>query len=540
MSLQVRDAAGADERVVDGVLHLEEARTYHVNAPPGAGAPRAWLGPRELPWSEERGSFTLDVGQWVGSASLRVAHGAQETVVAVEVAPRREKLSEGAWLALLADLEAWSPGLAIGLEGGGVGTVQTEGTTATVLAAALLPLVPALVRAVRAIAAAPRELATATREDVPLRAVRRADRETLHWLARHPAAACAVDPWLAARAGQLDPYVPQDTTHETIDHPVNRYIAWLVGRVARVLGDLGGALGRAAGNPRLQPDTAQWCRARARAAAGAADELSATLRRTFLGSLTPTPATEAALLAVQDDPVYARAHALARPFLSPRFRLRESLDGGEAPVRPSFELYELWALLAVQRALAEALDGWTWTWRQAPASELLAGFGAGAAFTARRAEDGARVVIRYNMTFPGYLARGTSDRYSVSGERRPDIVISFEPPGGPRSWICLDAKYRVRREALADAFVSLHIYRDALRWETFGGTCRGGLLLAPAVDPECQPWFAAEFRERFGIGAWRLTPGEPPDLALARHILAMAGEPARAWAPATGAPPRDA
>ncbi|WP_437819525.1 DUF2357 domain-containing protein [Sorangium sp. So ce1078] len=528
MSLQVRDAAGSDEQLVDGVLHLEEARTYHIDAPQGASAPRAWLGPRELPWSEERRSFTLDVGHWVGSSELRVAHGAQETVVAVEVAPRKEKLSEGAWLALLADLEAWSPGLAIGLEGGGVGAVQTEGTTATVLAAALLPLVPALVRAVRAIAAAPRELATPTRDDVPLRAVRRADRETLHWLATHPAAAAAVDPWLAARAGHQDPYVPQDTTHETVDHPVNRYVAWLVGRVGHVLGELAGALGRAAGNPQLRRDTAQWCQARARAAASAADELTATLRRTFLGSLAPMPATEAALLAVQDDPVYARAHALARPFLSPRFRLRGSLDGGEAPVRPSFELYELWTLLAVQRALAGTLDGWTWTWRQAPGSELLAGFGAGAAFTARRATDGARLDIRYNLTFPGYLARGTSERYSVSGERRPDIVISFEPSGGPRSWILLDAKYRVQREALADAFTSLHIYRDALRWDTFGGPCRGGLLLAPAVEPECQPWFAGEFRERFGIGAWRLTPGEPPDLELAKLILGMGGGPARA------------
>ncbi|XXU41802.1 nuclease domain-containing protein [Sorangium sp. So ce1000] len=129
---------------------------------------------------------------------------------------------------------------------------------------------------------------------------------------------------------------------------------------------------------------------------------------------------------------------------------------------------------------------------------------------------------------PGYLARGTSDRYSISGERRPDIAISFDPPGGPRSWICLDAKCRVRREALADSFTSLHIYRDALRWETFGGLCRGGLLLVPAVESACQPWFADDFRERFGIGAWRLTPGEPPDLDLAKLILAMGGGAVRA------------
>ncbi|WP_438029802.1 DUF2357 domain-containing protein [Sorangium sp. So ce233] len=129
---------------------------------------------------------------------------------------------------------------------GSHGAIQSEGTTAAVLATALLPLVPALVRAVHAIAAAPRELATSTREDVPWRGVRRADRETLHWLARHPAAARAVDPWPAARAGEQDPYVPQDTTHETVDHPVNRYVAWLVGRVARVLGDLSVVLGDAA------------------------------------------------------------------------------------------------------------------------------------------------------------------------------------------------------------------------------------------------------------------------------------------------------
>lgn len=524
MSLQVRGADGSDEHVIDGVLRLEEANTYHIDAPPSTSAPRAWLGPRELPWSEERRTFTLEVGQWVGSAALRVVHGAQEMVLAVEVAPRREKLSDGAWLALLADLEAWSPGLAIGLEGGGVGAVQTEGTTAPILAASLLPLVPALVRAIRAIAAAPRELATSTREDVPLRAVRRADRETLHWFARHPAAARAVDPWLAARAGLQDPYVPQDTTHETVDHPVNRYLAWLVGRIARVLGELGSALHRAAENERLPPDTRQWCNARSRAAASASDELSSTLRRTFLGSLSPMPATEAALLAVQDDPLYARAHALARPFLSPRFRLRESADGGEAPVRPSFELYELWTLLAVQRALAEVLEGWTWTWKQKSGNDLLAGFGAGAAFTARR-KDGAQLDLRYNVTFPGYLARKNSDRYSLSAERRPDIVLTCASPEGPRAWICLDAKYRVRRRALEEAFTSLHIYRDALRWEAFGGPCRGGLLLAPAIEPQCEPWFTAEFRERFGIGAWRLTPGEPPDLGLAQCILAMAGEP---------------
>lgn len=518
---QIRNADGSEQPIVDGVVRLEEARTYYIEGPSGTASPRAWLGLRELPWREERRTFTLEVGHWIGSAPLRITHDTQEIVLAAEVGPRQEKLTDGAWLALLEDLDAWSPGLSVGFEGGGVGAVQNEGTTAPVLAAAVLPLVPTLLRAIRDIAGAPRELVTSKREDMPLRTVRRADRETLQWFTRHPTVAQAVKPWVAARVGMQDADVPQHTTHDTIDHPVNRYIAWIIRRIARVLGELSNALDCVTKNPRMQPDTAQWCRVRAHAAAIGADELLVSLRQTIFGRLTPMPATEAALLAVQDDPAYARAHALARPFLSPRFRLRESLDAGEAPVRPSFELYELWTLLAVQRALAAALEGWTWKWRPSAGNELLAGFGPGSSFVARR-DDGARIAIHYNMTFPGYLAKSSSERYSISGERRPDIVICFEYPDRPWSWICLDAKYRVRREALADAFSSLHIYRDSLRWESFGGSCRGGLLLVPAIQPECEPWFTYDFRKRFGINAFRLTPGEPPDGTLARIVFAMA------------------
>lgn len=378
---------------------------------------------------------------------------------------------------------------------------------------------PALIRAVQVIVAAPRELSTSIREEVPLRAVRRASRETLCWLARHPATARAVDPWLAARMGFTDPWLPQQVGHEILDHPVNRYVAWLVRSVARVLRELAPALERAAGSKRALPDTPAWCQARAAAARSGAEALEATLRRTFLGKLTPMPATEAALLALHDDPIYARAHALARPFLSPRFRLDASAEGTEAPVRPSFELYELWTFLAVQRALAESLPGWTWTWEGAPARELLAGFGDGASFTWQK--DGATLRVEYNARFPGFLKKKDAKRWSLSGERRPDLVISLQRPGGSAAWVCLDAKYRVSAEALADAFESLHIYRDSLRWEAFGGACRGGLLLAPAEVPPCEPWFADEFREKHGIGAWRLTPGDAADRRL--------GETIRSW-----------
>ena len=331
MSIRVHEASGVEVLLDDGVLRLEEDHTYHLAVPANGEGPRAWFGERELAWNEGQAKFAIEVGRWVGTSALRISSGGGDIRFRVEVAPRTEKLSDASWLAMLSELEAWNPGLPVGLEGGGVGTVGTEGISAPVLAIALLPLVSPLIRAVRAIASAPRDHTTAFREDVPLRTVRRADRETLQWLAAHSGAARAVDRWFVAEAGFLDPYIPQDRTRETVDHPVNRYLAWLVKRAARRLRDLAEALTGAA--PRANPDTAEWCLARARAAAIAADALTTTLRQTFLGALTPMPATEAALLAVQDDPAYARAPTPSR---APSFRLVSSCGSRSMPEkRPS-------------------------------------------------------------------------------------------------------------------------------------------------------------------------------------------------------------
>ncbi len=53
---------------------------------------------------------------------------------------------------------------------------------------------------------------------------------------------------------------------------------------------------------------------------------------------------------------------------------------------------------------------------------------------------------------------------SISGERRPDIVVTVSSPAG-RSFIVIDAKYRVGREWVLEGTESAHMYRDCLRWE---------------------------------------------------------------------------
>lgn len=234
-----------------------------------------------------------------------------------------------------------------------------------------------------------------------------------------------------------------------------------------------------------------------------------------MGDLVPQPPTEAALLVVTDDPLYARVHRVCRPFLSPRFRLDGTGPG--AAVRPSFHLYEVWCFFATQRQLAAALPDWSWSLRGAKNLLALRGTGAGAVWSAEGPTGSLRLL--FNPTFASYFQREGRDRWSLSGERRPDLVVTFSGEDGVRSWLCLDAKYRAGRKNLGDALSSAHIYRDSLRYEGYGGSCRAAVLLAPARAAEAGEWFGAEFRRRHGMGIEALTPGRADESQLGRWLV---------------------
>ena len=93
---------------------------------------------------------------------------------------------------------------------------------------------------------------------------------------------------------------------------------------------------------------------------------------------------------------------------------------------------------------------------------------------------------------------------------------------GEPAWLCLDAKYRPGKKNLADAFESVHLYRDALHDSEFGGQCRTACLLAPASSEDTAVWFSDPFRAEFDTGIFQLTPGAmgsgTGELALGRWI----------------------
>lgn len=495
----------------DGTFVLEEARHYQVEA---AGASHARLDARLLD-ATGPGCFALPIDHWVGVARLQLETAAGPVGVHVRVRPRSEKLSEALWATLLEELEVWLPGVTPGAAGGKQGAVGSEGVSATLFAEALLPLLPALEDALRVVLANPRLADRVEPADRPLRQIRRVEGSTLAWLSRHPTAGQWVNAWQAAEQLGPPPLVPATIVDATLDHPANRHIAWILRTAIGRLREAADILTRWANRP---DDTGAWCTARAQYTRSGADRLAVLYDRSFLRKLIPAPATEAALLVIADDIAYARLHALGRRFCSPRFRLHGGTSDPAAAVRPSYSLYELWCVLAVERSLRAALPGWTWSSHGTDRLLDLGSTGEGIRFDAK-SPIGVHLGLEFNPTFPGWFKRPRQTRFSLSRERRPDLVITADTPGHPGRWIVLDAKYRAGRRNLAEAFESLHIYRDSLRDQQRGGPCLGGLLLAPQADEEINEWFAASWRTEWGIGAVALAPGGTAD-ELVHWILA--------------------
>jgi hypothetical protein len=437
----------------------------------------------------------------------------------VVIRPTPAKLKPELWATMLGELEAWLPSLGIGVQAPRGGAVGLDGVASVRLAEAVLPLLDSWERALRRVIERPRVRVLHPIEDVPLHRTHAADRETVAWLAHHPAVAAWLDPTKNLELEGLPPEVPQRAVEDTLDHPANRHLAWLCVRVHRTLHDAAAALRRV--KPDELNDTVAWCEGRAAALDTAAERIDRLRRRSFLATLRPAPATGSALLVVRDDPAYARVHRLARLILAPRFQ--HAAGALSASTRPTFELYEMWCFLAVQRALAHRL-GSAVAWTSIRLERLLeGGTGEGARFDG--SGEALAVSILFNPTFSSWMASVPNTRRSVSRARRPDIVVTWRE-GERTAWLALDAKYRVGHDALGKAFDSAHGYHDALRWPEFGGACRAAVLLSPQRTDDAAAWFEAGFREEHRVGVFAVAPGDGPWDELGRWIAeTLSGRP---------------
>ncbi|MCB9682122.1 MAG: DUF2357 domain-containing protein [Alphaproteobacteria bacterium] len=505
-TVRLVDEHGAEARCVGGVWQVTEARTWWVEVEED-GPWSTQVEGRTLGWDPQRSAVAVALPFAVGRVRLTLTRGARQHDVELDVQPNEAKLGPDLWLALLDELETWMAGVTAGVEGPRQAGLDLDGLDLPTAVEATLPIVPAFERALRDILRDPKTRARTRLETQPVHLARRADRESIRWLSTHPEAAAWFLPGADPDTSGAPPELPVRTVHEVIDHPANRHLAWLTRAVSRRLEGAADALDHALKSE--LNDTVSWCEARVRALRATASRLRRLLRTSALATVPPEPATEAALLVLLDAPTYARAHRYGRQLLKLGFA--PEVDHAVA-TRPSYHLYELWCLLAVQRAVdARVPSSWPRKWSRLNLLKDLGSTGSGASWVATSPDQAHQVGVWFNPRFPSRLDFAGEDvptkRHALTGERRPDVAIGVQT-GAVKRWLSLDAKYRVGRYSLGDAFTSAHLYRDALRWPRFDGPPAASVLLCPDATADTAPWYASWFHERHALGALVLRPGQ--------------------------------
>jgi hypothetical protein len=516
--VELLDAAGEALPREGGLWTAEEKTTVkvRVHGPPCT----VWAASHPLPWRPELPGVELELPYAVGRLDLQVRGKDETRDLPLRVLPAGHKLGAALWSAMLADLEAWLAGVGVGVEAPAAVGVGVSGVSSAWLVQAVLPLLPALESALAAVLQEPRLVEEDRLTDVPLHRTRAADAETLAWLSSHPTQAAWLDPHRAVLLSGTPPHLPVRTTHDTVNHPANQHVAWVVQRVVARLREVARQLAKARHQELNQ--TATWALARAASLTEHADRLDRLRRTSWLREVRQQAASETAMLVVLDHPTYARLHQLARRVLSTALAPEEAELS--APVRPSFELYELWCFLELSRRLRGGLADLDLRWKMPDLRPLLRLDGRQPAMELIGANKDIEVRLDFQPHFRGYLSGpGRLGRVSLTAPRVPDLTLAARR-GSHAAWVVFDAKYSSSAGGLGLAFESAHLYRDALSWPAYGGRPRAGLLLAPRVDPAAAIWSSSGFREAHGLGVLALRPGtdaEPSFLPWLRDALQL-------------------
>lgn len=495
MTSCVVTVSGAEVEIDDGAWVVEERAEYRVVAD---GADSATFG--GAPLDHDTKGFVLRLSFWTGRAEVVVHRGDAREVVALEVRSPAYKLDADEWEVLLNDIDRQWSGCTLGVEGGLHGHVGDEGLERLLALLAFEPLLPEVLRDLAALLDALRTRDVFPARHVPLRTVKRLDTATVRWIAAHPRAAAVVHPVAGHAVADEHVIVPHRRREVSWDHPANRAIRWLLERLAGRLMHVAALLRiQAARHHNSLTDARAWCENRAARLERAADRLDHLVRRSVLAQVTPAPPDAAALLTLADDPLYARVYRRCRRWLAPRLDRRE---GADVPIRASFDLYERWCLLAVRKALADAFPEARWKDTATTAVDALATPSGGVAAVGRC--EAGTVTLYDNLAFAAWpVPRG---RFSISTERRPDFVITWEGRDGTRRWVLLDAKYRASYDSIAEALQEIHVYRDALRWPEFSGACHAAAVLVPRVAQRAARWGDVGFVEQFRFGLVTVRP----------------------------------
>lgn len=472
LSVTSIDGAVGGTSLADGLVRgLREATAYRIEIRGTIG--RLFVDDVELPFREEDGCYAWTADFYAGEVVAIVVDGqGQEHPFRLDVCPHPAKLGGEQYAAMLDDIRAFDTSLLLGATSATLGFGR-EGRPGRweqlVQLSRLRKHGPAFLSAVQGLVNTPHQALCATERPLHLRHLRRVNPAAM--LDRRLAALCngsSVDDE-ALQSLQLRSWTPAPT----VDTPANRALKALLRKFLATTRSLDDLIERNGLRVEASEQASRSLRRR---------EVLRTLSNRAVDFLRAQPfadmsseTTAAGLTQIAAQPRYARAYRLGTQ------AMRTATEGpdlnDQLPVSPSWGVYEAWCLTAVVGVLERLVGG--------PLSAVRSSLASADLTLGGRLPDGRVVELLFQAVFPSEEPYQRSLAWSVSGERRPDILLAVSE-GSAWRWGVLDAKYRSGRENVFDAMTSAHVYRDSLR---FGRTRPDWCLLllpGPAAVPSLE------------------------------------------------------
>ena len=436
------------------------------------------------------------------SASLCWTLGEQEYKEELIIHPHEDKIEErDIWQKMLESLLEWSESL-LGHQGVRDGSVEVGELYNYLMLEALYPLMESFIQSLEHLLENLRERTITP--DTPLNLMELRAPFPLQQIVTNPTAMG----WIRGRNhdGGI-PIIEAPFVTQTFDHPVNRYVRWIIEQVLSRLQEASQKLVEF--NKETKSREKIWRKERAGLLSTQKERLQKLLWLSPLYKLRSAPLEDAAFLVILNDPLYAKVHHYGRLLRSQSLSLKE--NDFAASMSRSFDIYELWCFQEVVRQFESDLRV-SPVYRRTKKSDENPQWGTKAVFTLEQET----ITIEYNATFSSRFTKEYSDlplheepkrRYSVISQQRPDVVVYYEHTQENRKvWLALDAKYRTSKSNLSKAFSSAFVYRQSLIDPKYGGAPLGCYLLVPKKLPETKNWFGPAFSGHYHFGAFECRP----------------------------------
>ena len=455
-------------------------------------------------------------------AEIWDSEGKHRGVFRLDVSAHPKKLGSELFKEMLSDILHEDPTLLLGYEParfqfGAVG----EEPDALVEFVRLQNQWEELDRSISTIQRDPSSILRPRRRFVPLREARRADIRTLLSAYRNPAALAALksDAQRDPSSSSGEPIFDTPAVERQLDSPVNRAALWMLRALRRRCEELPDRLSRVI---RKEPQSAKDTRTpltkrESRWQQTLLDigiRLRKAERRRPFSEVERSEITAAGLNAIAGSPLYARFWRLGWRALRQSGDRHEPVD--LLPLPPTWEIYERWCVAEMKKLLPAWLGKSRQEW-----------FELNRRPSDRNKIDERKWVLDLNANHRLILQSQTHfsnkrdnrkgqpqhEGWSVSQQRRPDIVLLREQDGCLEDFLVLDAKYTAAN-IVKEVGETAHAYQDGLRWGMAGKRPTATIILAPNAEEVADPgWLTdPEFVTKHRIGVVELRPGaKPPD-----------------------------